>query len=79
MKSSKCVRFDIKILYDTNFFHPGTGMWLNQDDPIIPQSAGGAAGEEREVHRMRHSAEVNPGIQHTPADLLQTKSQPAFF
>lgn len=29
--------------------------------------------------RVRYSAEVNPEIQHIPADLLQTKSQPVVF
>ena len=55
----------------------GTGMCLIQGDPIIPQSAGRAVREDGEVHRTRSSAEVNPGIQHIPADLLLT--EPAYY
>lgn len=54
-------------------------MWLTPDDPDISQSAGREVWDEGEVHRLRFSAEVNPEIQHIPADLFQTKSQPDIF
>lgn len=44
-----------------------------------PRSSGTAVWDEGEVCKLRFSAEVNPEIQHVPADLLQTKSQPVIF
>lgn len=44
-----------------------------------PRSSGTAVWDEGEVCKLRFSAEVNPQIQHVPADLLQTKSQSVIF
>ena len=80
MNCTKCIRVHIKNSYDITFSHPAPLHWNVVKSRWSNQycNAGRALQEKGQVHRMRSSTEVNPGIQHIPAELLQ-KSQPAIF
>lgn len=77
MNSTKCVRVDIKNSYNNCLHTPALECSLIKMIQLSSEAL--AEWCERRMHQMRPSAEVNPGIQHIPADLLQTKSQPAIF